>query len=99
MHLCNIDGSAVVRKTVDPAVRLKRSDCPTAEEIAANPATHKHRTKYYQKIMGGCIFINNVARPYTSFAMNVLTRHMHNPSQKHLKVALDLVRYLACTEE
>jgi hypothetical protein len=24
---------------------------------------------------------------------------MHNPSQKHLDVALDLVRYLACTED
>ena len=29
--------------------------------------------------------------------MNVLTRHMSNPSQKHLDVALDLVRYLSCT--
>jgi hypothetical protein len=80
-------------------VKLKRSDCPTQEEIDSNPGTHSHRVKYYQKIMGGCIFVNNVARPDISFAMNVLTRHMHNPSEKHLEVALDLVRYLACTEE
>jgi hypothetical protein len=99
MQLCNIDGSTVVRVPIDPSVKLKRSDCPTKEEIEANPATHKHRTKVYQKIMGGCIFVNNVARPDISFAMNVLTRHMHNPSQKHLDVALDLVRYLACTED
>jgi histone deacetylase 1/2 len=49
--------------------------------------------------MGGCIFVNNVARPDISFAMNVLTRHMHNPSERHLDAALDLVKYLACTED
>jgi hypothetical protein len=49
--------------------------------------------------MGGCIFVNNVARPDISLAMNVLTRHMHNPSEKHLDAALELVKYLACTED
>jgi histone deacetylase 1/2 len=99
MQLCNIDGSDDVKVPIDPSVKLKRSDCPTQEQIEANPGTHKDRTLYYQKIMGGCIFVNNVARPDISYAMNVLTRHMHNPSQKHLDVALDLVRYLACTED
>ena len=89
----------MVRVPIDPSVRLKRSDCPTQEEIEVNPGTHKHRMNFYQKIMGGCIFVNNVARPDISYAMNVLTRHMHNHSQKHLDVALDLVRYLACTED
>ena len=99
MQLCSIDGSTVVRVPIDPSVKLRKTDCPTVEEIEANPATHKHRVKFYQKIMGGCIFVNNVARPDISFAMNILTRHMHNPSEKHLSVALDLVRYLACTED
>ena len=99
MQLCNIDGSTIIRAPIDPSVRLKRSDSLTQEEIDANPATHKHRVKYYQKIMGGCIFVNNIARPDISFAMNILTRQMHNPSEKHLSVALDLVRYLACTED
>ena len=80
-------------------MRLRKIDCPTENEIAANPATYKHRLKHYQKIMGLCIFINNVCRPDISFAMNVLTRHMSNPSSKHLDVAIDLARYLACTDE
>jgi hypothetical protein len=111
MNLCRLDGSDVRTVPIDPTVRLKRTDCLTEEDIAANQATHKHRLKLYQKIMGLCIFINNVCRPDISFAMNVLTcrpdisfamnvltRHMSNPSSKHLDVAIDLAKYL-CTDE
>ena len=97
MQISNIDGSEERKVPIDPSVRLKKSDCPTTQEIEANPGIHKQRTKFYQQIIGGCIFVNNVARPDISFAMNILTRHMANPSQKHLDVALDLVRYLAST--
>ena len=97
MQISGIDGSEERKVPIDPNVRIKKSDCPTQEDIDANPGIHKQRTKFYQQIIGGCIFVNNVARPDISFAMNVLTRHMSNPSQKHLDVALDLVRYLSCT--
>ena len=90
MNLCRLDGTDIRTAPIDPTVKLRKTDCPTEEDIAANPGTHKHRLKYYQKIMGLCIFINNVCRPDISFAMNVLTRHMSNPSAKHLDVALDL---------
>jgi hypothetical protein len=67
MQLCSIDGTETVKVPINPEIKLKRSDCPTQEEIDANPGTHKHRVKYYQKIMGSCIFVNNVARPDISF--------------------------------
>jgi hypothetical protein len=60
MQISGIDGSVEIKVPIDPSVRLRKSDCPTQEEIEANPATHKQRTKFYQQIMGGCIFINNV---------------------------------------
>ena len=97
MQITSIDGSDERKVPIDPSVRLKKSDCPMTQEIEANPGIHKQRTKFYQQIIGGCIFVNNVARPDISFAMNILTRHMANPSQKHLDVALDLVRYLSST--
>jgi hypothetical protein len=53
MQLCTIDGSDEVKVPIDPSVKIKRSDCPTQEEIEANPGTHKHRTLLYQKIMEG----------------------------------------------
>ena len=80
MQISGIDGSEERKVPIDPSVRLKKSDCPTTQEIDANPGMHKQRTKFYQQIIGECIFINNVARPDISFAMNILTRHMSNPS-------------------
>ena len=48
MQISGIDGSEEVRVPIDPSVRLRKSDCPTQQDIEANPGTHKQRTKFYQ---------------------------------------------------
>ena len=99
MQLLELDGSDVRKVPIDPNFSVSLTECPTAEEIEANPRFFKKRTKLYQKILGICIWINNVCRPDISFALNVLTRQMHNPSEKHMELVVELAKYLACTQD
>ena len=83
----------------DPARKLSKIQCPTAEEIDADKKAWRVHTKKYQQICGSAIFCNNVCRPDIAYAVGVLTRYMHNPGPAHMEAAMDLARYLAGTVE
>ena len=99
MKLLELDGSEIRKVPIDPNFAVSITECPMTVGLESNPRFYKKRTKLYQKILGACIFINNVCRPDISFAMNVLTRQMHNPSDKHMELAIELAKYLACTQD
>jgi len=85
---------------MNPNLKLSKLDCPTKEEIAASDRKQwKIFLKKYQKICGSGIFCMNVCRPDIAFAINVLTRQMHNPGETYMDAAIELVKYLAGTVE
>jgi hypothetical protein len=85
---------------MNPNLKLSKLDCPTKEEIVASDRKQwKIFLEKYQKICGSGIFCMNVCRPDIAFAINVLTRQMHNPGETYMDAAIELVKYLAGTVE
>ena len=62
-------------------------------EEALNKASHH----IYRSIVGGLAYIATCTRPDLSFSVSALARHMHMPTERHLRDAKRVLRYLAGT--
>ena len=61
--------------------------------------TDKKQASMYRGIGGSLIYATVSTRPDITHAVNMLSRHMHQPSQTHLTAAQRVLRYLkSCTE-
>jgi len=52
----------------------------------------------YSSIVGSLLYIACCTRPDISFAVNVLTRHLHEPKEVHMKLATQVCKYLSGTK-
>lgn len=48
----------------------------------------------YREAIGSLLFLSSVSRPDISFAVNVLSRYVNNPSQLHVNAVKRIIRYL-----
>ena len=69
------------------------------EEAQKSELLNPAQKQQYQSIVGSCLWINRGSRPDISFAVWVLTRNMHNPTEKLLEAAKYLVRFLKKTKK
>ncbi|CAK1590673.1 unnamed protein product [Parnassius mnemosyne] len=53
----------------------------------------------YRELIGSLLFLCSVSRPDISFAVNVLSRYVNNPSQQHVNAVKRIVRYLINTKD
>jgi len=53
----------------------------------------------YASMVGSLLYLANCTRPDISFAVGVLSRHMANPEENHLKMVKYLLRYCINTKE
>ena len=67
-------------------VKINRDDCPNS--------VNEERKKTYLQIIGSIIFGYTHCRLDLAFAVGMLTRVMHNPSEGHLKQLYGLLHYL-----
>ena len=51
----------------------------------------------YRAIIGGLAYLSSCTRPDITYAVSLLSRHLHNPSFRHLQAAKRLLRYVAGT--
>jgi hypothetical protein len=66
--------------------KIKRTECPAK--------INEERKKTYLQIIGSIIFEYTHCRLDVAFAVGMLTRVMHNPSEGHLKHLFGLLRYI-----
>ena len=85
-------GIAENKKADKPLQRkINRNDCPTTK--------NEERKKTYLQIIGSIIFGYNHCRLDLAFAVGMLTRVMHAPSEGHLKQLYGLLHYINATKE
>lgn len=53
----------------------------------------------YREAIGSLLFLSSVSRPDISFAVNVLSRYVNNPSQQHVNAVKRVIRYLINTKD
>lgn len=53
----------------------------------------QHNLTYYKSLVGKLVYIT-ITRDNITFAVNMLSQFMHEPTQLHLDVALKLLRYM-----
>lgn len=53
----------------------------------------------YREAIGSLLFLCSVSRPDISFAVNVLSRYVNNPSQQHVNAVKRVIRYLIDTRD
>lgn len=53
----------------------------------------------YREAVGSLLFLSSVSRPDISFAVNVLSRYVNNPSQQHVNAIKRVIRYLINTKD
>lgn len=53
----------------------------------------------YREAIGSLLFLSSVSRPDISFAVNVLSRYVNNPSQQHVNALKRVIRYLINTKD
>ncbi len=70
--------------------KIKRTECPAK--------INEERKKTYLQIIGSIIFGYTHCRLDLAFAVGMLTRVMHNPSEGHLKQLFGLLRYINATK-
>jgi hypothetical protein len=68
----------------------------TKLELNADPLD-VGRQKWYQFIVGSLMWISQLLRPDITFAVGLLSRFSHNPSEDHLRVSKRVLRYLKGT--
>lgn len=51
----------------------------------------------YREVIGSLLFLSSVSRPDISFAVNLLSRYVNNPSQQHVNAVKRVIRYLINT--
>ena len=74
---------------------------PTATDLTSTHdgdiklSTNDH--KRYRSLIGGLSYLAICTRPDISFAVSVLSRQLHAPSERHLILAKRVVRYVAGT--
>jgi hypothetical protein len=71
--------------------KINRNDCPTTK--------NEERKKTYLQIIGSIIFGYTHCRLDLAFAVGMLTRVMHAPSEGHLKQLYGLLHYINATKE
>ena len=82
---------------MDPAVKLSREDCPSAEE-QAKPERKAEQTKY-RSAVASLIYFAMWTRPDIAYSVGALARLMHNPSEQAQVALKRLLRYLFATAE
>jgi hypothetical protein len=82
---------------MDPATKLSREDCPSAEE-AAEPECKAAQT-HYRSAVASLIYFSMWTRPDIAYAVGALARLMHNPSEPAQKALKRLLRYVFATAE
>ena len=85
-------GIAENKKADKPLQRkINRNDCPTTK--------NEERKRTYLQIIGSIIFGYTHCRLDLAFAVGMLTRVMHAPSEGHLKQLYGLLHYINATKE
>ena len=73
----------------------------TPEELLKLNKTQQHETqidsKLYQSIVGGLMYASISTRPDISHAVNMISRYLGNPGEKHLSAAKRILRYIKGT--
>jgi hypothetical protein len=64
------------------------------EEVGDNAFLDRKEHAKYRKMVGEAAFAANMTRPDISFAIHALSRHLHAPTQKHMKDLMRLFQYL-----
>jgi hypothetical protein len=82
--------SAEAKQDKPLKTKIKRTDCPAK--------INDERKKTYLQIIGSIIFGFTHCRLDLAFAVGMLTRVMHNPSEGHLQQLFGLLRYINATK-
>ena len=61
------------------------------------PELSRETHHLYRAIIGGLAYLSSCTRPDITYAVSLLSRHLHNPSFRHLQAAKRLLRYVAGT--
>ena len=85
--------------------RFDMTDCkPKQFPCDASVANMSHQDsqeldnpRIYQEIVGSLIYLMSCTRPDLCYSVSKLSQFMHKPTQAHLNVAKDVIRYLKCT--
>lgn len=83
-----------VATPIDLNVKLDNSDCPSTES-----ETETMKEIPYRELIGSLMFAAIVSRPDIAFAVNQVSRFLHNPGVKHWIAAKRILRYLQGTKE
>ncbi|KAK8710039.1 hypothetical protein V6N13_145383 [Hibiscus sabdariffa] len=75
----------------------KPVDTPMDANISFNPTSTPCANKErFQNIVGKLLYLSHT-RPDITFAVNVLSQHMHQPSVEHMQATLRVLKYLKGT--
>jgi hypothetical protein len=81
-------------KTPEEAEKLSANDCPTTEE-----EKEQMKLKPYESIVGSLLYAAISTRPDISHAVNMVSRFMKNPGEKHWIACKRILRYLRGTSK
>ena len=80
---------------MDSNLKLSRAECPTENE----KLTRGEQIRRYQSVTASLIYFTQWTRPDIAFAVGVLARFMHNPSDRAEEALKRLLRYLFKTAD
>jgi hypothetical protein len=92
LHDCN------VAVTPTSTYVLSSNDCPTEEQIKLDNDYSNFR-QLYQQMVGSLNYASICTRPDITYAVNVLSRYLHNPGQQHMIACKRVFRYLKGTSK
>jgi hypothetical protein len=77
------------------SINLSDPELFTDPNIALTPEAHN----LYRSIIGSLLYLSNTTRIDIAFCVNLLARFVHKPTSKHLKAAMQVLRYLNGTQD
>ena len=89
MQNCN-----TVSTPMSTSARLTKEDCP---QSPAEQEDMKEEAKWYRSNIASCLYLSLWTRPDITFAVNKLSKYMHNPGPYHISLLKHLLRYLKGT--